>query len=399
LIATLFFFLSRPYTAVGQSMDSVVYEKGTRKYWQQINTLQKEKYNEFREWQKQFLNESDSRFSMMFSVSYGIPVIKQKVESLYPFLGKSIKTVEPDGSITEHGIYTTDGKGFRVMFRGRYMFNPIVGMELGVSAEKYKEIPNGIITTPSFEANLYSRSYSVTLTPQLVMTSPNLRNFYVYGRIGLYMPIWGGSLAEAHVVDYNGTLIREFLDTDIKTLIDFGDLILDYEKILGFIGYKATLDANIKVDFYKNLSVVGFQTAIGFRYQFSKKWGVAMEYFNGGYAPYLKNSKVQNFDVKVELFGRDVLFLNEDGGAISLLPGNEISITPEILYSTLNVNYHKSLDQNSNNSTLNPNGFDPTKPSDELTDKRLAYSHGFSIGLQYNLPSREERSKKNIKKL
>jgi hypothetical protein len=61
--------------------------------------------------------------------------------------------------------------------------------------------------------------------------------------------------------------------------------------------------------------------------------------------------------------------------------------------STLNVNYFTSLDQNSNNQLLNPNGFDPTQPSDELTDKRLTYSHGFFIGIQYNLPSRTERGK------
>jgi hypothetical protein len=78
---------------------------------------------------------------------------------------------------------------------------------------------------------------------------------------------------------------------------------------------------------------------------------------------------------------------------ISLLDGNEVAIEPDILASTLNVLYHQSLDGSSNNSTLNPDGFDPTKPSDILTDKRLAYAHGFFIGIQYNLPGRIERGK------
>lgn len=373
----------------------MAYEAGSREYWKQLKAQQKEKFNEFLEWQKQHLNVSDSRYSLMFSIGYGWPVINQRVEAPYPFLGSGILEQKADGSLTQRGIYTSDGKGFRTMIRNRFMFNPFAGMELGIGLEYYDEVPNGRIKSPTYKSNIISRSYAVTVTPQLVMSSPNLRNFYVYGRIGAYLPIWGGSRSEISVTDQRGTLIRAFLDADLQTLIDFGELLLDYEEILGILGYKADLAADVKVDFYKNPTVIGFQTAVGFRYQLTKKWGVVMEYFHGGYAPFLKNSQIEKLDLVVELFGSEVLVLNENGGLLQLPGGASSEIDPAFLASTLNVNYHTSLDQNSNNQSLNPAGFDPGKPGDELTDKRLTYSHGFFIGIQYNLPGRAERGKRD----
>lgn len=391
---SLFILISFSGTAAGQAADSVDIAEGSRAYWKHMKALQKSRFTEFTEWQQSFLNVPSGRYSVMLSVGYGLPVINQRVEAPYPYLGSGMLDLNADGTLKQTGIYTSDGKGFRTMIRQRYMFNPFAGMELGIGIEWYDEVPNGRVTSPGYKSNITSQSYAVTLTPQLVMSSPNLRNFYVYGRIGAYMPIWGGSRSSVSVDDRNGTLIRAFLDADLQTIIDFGELLIDYEDILAAVGYKATLEADVKVDFYKNPTVIGFQTAVGFRYQFSREWGVVMEYFHGGYAPFLKKSVVQDFHLAVELFGSEILILDENGGAIHLLPGTSVEITPDILGSTLNVNYYRSLDEESNNALLNPDGFDPTRPTDELTDKRLTYSHGFFVGIQYNLPSRGERGKK-----
>lgn len=388
LFSTLFII---PWWAMTQDADSLEQQTKGRTYWKDIRLEQKARLETVKDWQRQYVNIPDGRFSMLFTIGYGLPVINQKVEAPYPFLGTGVKVVNVDGSVVEEGIYTTDGAGIRGSLRGRFMINDLAGIELGIGLEWYDRIPNGKITLPTYKSLITSKSYGITLTPQLILSSPNIRNFYVYGRIGIYTPIWGGSRSEIDVTDRNGTLIRAFLDSDLQTLIDFGDLILDYEEILGALNYKATLKADVKVDFYKNLTVMGFQTAVGFRYQFKKNWGVMAEYFHGGYAPFLKSSTVEEFDLVIELLGREILVLNEDGGYVSLLPWEQTALSSDILGSTLNTNYFQSLNQDSNNSELNPDGFDPTQPTDELTDKRLTYSHGIFVGIQYNIPQRSKK--------
>ena len=94
ILATLLLF---SITTYGQQPDTTALDKKGRAYWKSLKTQQKAKFEEFKEWQSQYLNITDGKYSMMLSVGYGIPVINQRVEAPYPFLGSGILDVKADG--------------------------------------------------------------------------------------------------------------------------------------------------------------------------------------------------------------------------------------------------------------------------------------------------------------
>jgi len=110
-------------------------------------------------------------------------------------------------SITENGLYGSYGGGAKAGMALGYMFNKIVGVELGLNyfqsgnqlRERTSVTLNGAPGEFLFEQKAYARALAVI--PSLVMTTGNEQGPSPYARFSFVVPVWGDLIISTDIQD------------------------------------------------------------------------------------------------------------------------------------------------------------------------------------------------------
>lgn len=321
-------------------------------------------------------------------VGYGFPFLTIRQEAPYDFLGVSEFVEDQQGNVSDKLKLGTVGQGYRMGIGMGMMFNNYIGAEILINHNRYTEVTLGSINTPNYQSSLSLTAIDLAIMPQLVLQSPNLNNFYLYTKIGAFIPFYGYGDAKVNVVDREGRLIQQLAD-DIR-IGDFElgplvDVLGDYgvlADVLEPLGYEVRLQADVRANFLDRglketlKTVIGFTAVAGFKYQFSKTISISGELRYMGFHVSFVDTRVQNANIEVDLLGiQNAIRLNEN----------------DLHYATFNTNYVSELTQNSNNPDLNPTGFDDSLPVEELSFRTSTSVLSANIGFQFSLPNRKMR--------
>ncbi len=259
--------------------------------------------------------------------------------------------------------------------------------------------------------------------PQMVFNTPNLRNFYGYAKIGLFIPFFGQSYADARVIDNRGDLLFFLADGIIDGLggsIGAVDELFLNNQLASALGYSAELTASVDVDLKAAANVVGWTGAVGGRYQINDRVSVFGEFRVAGFNINTQRLTITELDASLEInnplavtllgavFGVPNLdniniTLTENGGASDIpipgfthaegdvpvqLPDGSFEIPRSNLESLIVTEFSDEITENSNN-LINPNGVDGTKPGEDLPLRKTTFSLGLNVGVQINLAKKK----------
>ncbi len=330
---------------------------------------------------------------------YGIPFLTVNRRSIESYLGVSDYFENAAGEISDKTVVTTDAAGFRSAFFFGHRINPYLAVEMDVAFTSYKSTLQGRIVSPDYTSQLFTKGRDFSLSPQVVLLSPEVGNFTFYGKFGFHFPAYASANADAKIEDYNGTFIKSISNNSQTNLFGILDLVAEAlgENVggLGFledgffnaIGYRFNLETEGKVDFRLRPDALGYTASLGVIYQISPLVSIMGEIRNGGYNITTKSYELSNVNGTMDLLGiRDYLVFTDEGVVVQ---GNEF-IPAEELQWLYKVNYHYALDEESNNERTNPNGLDYTKPSDRLGLRRSTYATSFNVCVQFNLRGKKQ---------
>ena len=362
----------------------------------EIRAMRQAKEVEYIAWERKYFN-SPGRFYMNVKGGYGWPLAIIKSEAIAPFefLGKSNLTIDNAGNVSDQLNLDSDGHGGRVSIAAGMMFNRFIGfeVELGYIDEIAKT--RSSINTPKLKTEFQSDLFEVYIDPVLLFQSPNMNNWYVYGRLGPHIAQWGLPRAFGSVDDRNGTLISGILWDPYQDILEslLGAPIT--QDLLDAVDYHGTLTADSRVYLqqdFKDYTVaeifrgIGINASFGFKYQATPIVSVFSELRIMGFNISVAQAIIEEFDAEITLFGGalTVLELDENGGQVL-----GMEVRPEELKSLLDVIYVNEFDETSNNPIYNPDGFNNYNQRNELAPRLSVMSIGFQVGLQINFPGKD----------
>ena len=246
-----------------------------------------------------------------------------------------------------HGSY---GSGGNVSAGVGYMFNNIIGFDIGItyshsntiSATDYRALPL-FVPTQYITATINSFAYGITLAPSLVITGEKTGwKVYPYGRFGILLPVAGKLTDEVTVLS----------PQDLNVAAD------------GWLGNRT----DIKLVTTGQLSL-GFGAAAGVAYKPFPFMNVFAE-INGGYINVnAKSSSITEWNATV---------YNSNGTSTVT---NDVPLRGT--YRT-QFTYVDQLTNTSNNAQYNSH-YDPTKPKQDLRPTSPGSNLGFNVGLTFFL--------------
>ncbi len=366
--------------------------------WKERRSIMKEYGDEYLAWERKHFN-SPGKWYMAIEGGYGWPFLKTEPELVPPllFLGNSDLTINNNGTSLNKLLMSSQGEGLRMGITLGKMFNRFVGFEGKIGYFISKEDNLSKIKTPYYNSRLDTRLSELSLSPSLVLQSPNMNNWYVVGKIGPYIPFWGNPTATAHINDRDGTLLAGLVADPVSGPLLEGIFEGEFApELLKALGYQAILDADVKIDLQQDfaefsvkeiLRAIGVSASLGFRYQPSPILSVFGEIAVKGYNISLAGITIEDLDAKVTILdgALTLLELNEEGGKVL---GSPSRIRKEQLISLLETNFVNELTHDSNNPYYNYKDFDEGQPRDELAPRLSVVSVGFNVGLQINFPGK-----------
>jgi hypothetical protein len=329
---------------------------------------------------------------------YGIPFLTVNRRNIETYLGVSDYFENAAGEILNRTVVTTDARGFRSAFYFGHKINPYLAVEMDVAYTTYTNTLQGRIVSPDYNSQLFSKGNDFSISPQVVLLSPEVGNFTFYGKFGFHFPAYAKANGTASIDDYNGTFLKSIAGKSEGNLLNIVDLVAETlgENVggLGFledgffkaIGYHFTLETDADIDFRLRGDAFGYTASLGVIYQINPLISVMGEIRNRGYNITTKSYELSNVNGSLDILGiNDYLVFTDEG---VLVEGNEFIPASELQW-LYKVNYHYELDENSNNERTNPNGIDYTKPSDRLGLRRSTFATSFNVGIQFNLKGKK----------
>ena len=376
--------------------------------WNQKKQIRKQADADYFAWERKYFN-SPGKWYMSIGGGYGFPFLTTEPELVPPlfFLGNSNLEINKNGTSLNKALLSGQGGGGRLNLTVGKMFNRFVGFEMVMGYFMAKKDNLSTINRPNYYSELNTDLTEISFTPSVVFQSPNMKNFYVYGKIGPYIPFWGNPRAKAYINDREGVYLSQggifndpFLEPLLKELLetDFGQGLLD------LTDFRTEVRADVKIILQQNIDefslkeiarAIGGSASMGFKYQATPIVSLFGEVGVKGYNISLAKIVIEDLDAKLTLFNDDltVLTLNENGANIL---GNEIS--PGALTSTLETNYVNELNENSNNPKYNGKDYSTFRPRDELAPRLSIVTIAFNVGLQFNFPGRGVYYRPNSRK-
>ncbi|MDR7208386.1 outer membrane beta-barrel protein [Flavobacterium piscis] len=241
---------------------------------------------------------------------------------------------------TNHGSF---GEGFRTGLTAGYRFSTRLGVEMGInyysSADKLMvETTNRLVATSP--ANIFVTGDAVgkirawDLSPSLVLFLGENKGFEPYTKVGVIVPIHGDLTIETN---------REYSTAA-------GVMAKTYSE-----------------DVVKPNPTIGFMAALGTSYKLGTRISVYAEL---EYRNFTVHGKSKETEVYTEN-GEDKLNTTTNFRAAS--------------YSANHTNYVDKLTTSSNSKVTNPDGFDDTKATDDISSYVGISGVGLTFGLRYSL--------------
>ncbi|MEZ5009035.1 MAG: hypothetical protein R2753_12865 [Chitinophagales bacterium] len=360
----------------------------------------KEMLKRLKEEQAKHFNVAQGKWYFGTRFGYGVPFLTVNRRNVEDYLGISDYFESDLGEISNRTIVTNDAGGLKTAIYGGYRFNQFVSTEIDLSFNYYNEVLQGRVESPTYNSELFTRGKSISINPQIVLYSPNMGNFTIFGKFGFYLPFYADAKGTAKIDDRDGTFIKSIAsgsDANLLKIVDaVAELVGENVDGLGFledgffnaIGYRFQYEADVDVDFRIDQQAIGYSGSIGVIYQISPLVSLFAEVKNGGYNITTKAYRSKAVDGTLDIFGnRNYVVLTSEGAVVD---GSEV-IPAEELNFLYNVNYEYSIDENSNNDVTNPNGIDPTKPTDRLALRRSTFDVSFNVSVQFNFKGKKNK--------
>lgn len=356
------------------------------------------------EWERKYFN-SPGKWYMALEAGYGFPFLTTEPEAVPPllFIGNSFLEEKPDGSRFNKLLLSGQGGGHRIGLTVGKMFTRFVGFE--VKMGYFKAVTDNLSTVnqPKFNAVLDTRLSELSISPSLVLRSPNMRNFYLIGKIGPYIPQWGNPRARAFIDDRDGSFLTGVLDDPlINSVLGVAlenDVVQDILELANFRTIvKADVEISLQQDFseYKLNEIlrgIGVNASFGFRYQATPIVSVYGDINVKGYNISLARVLIDDLTVKTTVLGgTELISLTEDGGSIL-----GIDVEKKQLKALLETRYVNELTNGSNNPAYveELNNFNPRE---ELAPRLSVVALSFNVGLQFNFPGKGVYYRENSRK-
>lgn len=241
---------------------------------------------------------------------------------------------------TNHGSF---GEGFRTGLTAGYRFSPRLGVELGFnyfnSREKTMVQTTNILVPNPANIPIYATGDAVgkieayDLAPAIVLFLGESNGFEPYTKVGVIVPVHGNLTIET-----------------TRAYTTPAGVTNTYTK-----------------DVVKPNPTVGFMAALGTSYKLGKHISVFAEI---EYRNFTVHGKTKETEVYTEN-GVDKLNTTTNFRTAS--------------YSANHVNYVDKIDSNSNSMLTNPDGFDNTKATDDISSYIGISGLGLTFGLKYSL--------------
>ena len=241
--------------------------------------------------------------------------------------------------VSEESVTGSFGEGFRTGVTAGYRFNARLGVEMGINYYSSSDKTMAQTTTdqifvssgrPVYNFKSEGRIRAFDLAPALVLFLGENAGFEPYTKVGVLLPVHG--------------------DLEITT-----DAIAPTG-----VASPATVAIH-SVDKVKPNPTVGFMAALGTSYKLGKHISAFAEL------------EYRNFTVHGKTKETTAFTMN---GADALAGRTQAQI---------HTNYGNSINTTSNNATTNPEGFDSSKPMDELSSYVGISGLGLTLGLKYSL--------------
>ncbi|MCB0502514.1 MAG: hypothetical protein KDD32_07510 [Bacteroidetes bacterium] len=403
LVALVLLLLSTALNVLGQKED---HQPVNGWEWKEdipdedIKQSRKEMLRSLKEEQSKYFNIPQGKWYFGTQFGYGVPFLTVNRRNIEDYLGVSDYFESEAGEISNRTIVTNDAGGMKAAVYGGFRFNQFVSTEIDLSFNYYDKVLQGRIESPNYNSELFTRGKSISLNPQIVLYSPNMGNFTIFGKFGFYVPLYVEASGTARIDDRNGTFVKSLATGSEANLLEIVDAVAELlgENVdgLGFledgffnaIGYRFQYEADVDVDFRIDQQAIGYSGSIGMIYQISPLVSLFAEVKNGGYNITTKGYHLKNVDGTLDVFGnRNYVVLTSEGAVVD---GEQV-ISAEELNFLYNVNYEYSLDENSNNEVTNPNGVNPLKPTDRLALRRSSFDVSFNVSVQFNFKGKKNK--------
>lgn len=358
--------------------------------------LRHQKEQEYLEWERTYFN-SPGKWFINFKAGYGWPLSVIKGEAIAPFefLGKSYYDEDANGNISDKLNLDSDGQGQRIALGFGMMINRFIGFELELGYVNEVRKTRAYINSPTLQTEFESDLFELYTDPLLVWQTPNMNNWYMYGRIGPHIAQWGRPRAFGTVVDYEGALISGILWDPLQDALETIIGAEPVQDVLQALDYKGTLTADSKIFLQQNpedypfneiLRGVGINASLGFKYQATPLVSVFAEARVMGFNVSVAQAIIEDLDAEITLLGGTVslLELTENGGQIL---GQQVQ--PEEIKFLLDILYVNEFDEDANNPVYNPDGFNNYNQREELAPRLSVMSVGFQVGLQINFSGKD----------
>ncbi len=364
-----------------------------------VKEVRQEKLMELKDKQSEHFNMPQGKWYFGLRGGWATPLLTVNRRNIEDYLGTSDYFENSLGEISNKTVVTNDGGGFKGAVYAGYQFNQFVSAEVDLSFNEHGESLQGRIESPLYNSELITRGRSIAINPSIVLSSPNLGNVKIFGKFGLYMPLWVDAKGVASIDDRNGTFLKSIATERTGNFIEIVDVLVQglganvdgleflEDGVFHALGYYYRYEGEADVDFRIDQHAIGFSGSLGLAYQISPLISILGEVKVGGNGITAKSYSVDNINARLDIAGeRDVLVINEDG---AILYGNQM-IPAEELNWLFDVNYEYEIDETSNNSVTNPNGIDRSKPTDRVAIRRSIYDFGFNVSLQFNFKGKKE---------
>ncbi len=357
-----------------------------------------ERQSGFETWMQTVFNHPDAGWFLDISAGYGIPFLPVRLESPREYIGN--KDVFSNGAYTsEKALLGTNGGGGSIDFQFGRMHNSFIGWAVALTYSDYPVILDARINTPYYKAKQTTDSWTIGMSPMLVLNSGNMNNFFVYGKVGPFLPFLGNSISTVTIADNELKIITDVLlaGSPLADVLRGGiDLIFGNPDELP-VNLSDLIELNIDAVAQTSfVPTIGINATVGFRYQFSDVVSLFAEGRVIAYTIKAKETSIYDFNFGGKILGQPLESLIPSiplGDKEYILPFTEDS-APELLLTTQYIN---EVTSKSNNSSLNPQ-VDYSKPAEELAFRKNTSTIYANIGVQINIPKRDKETKKEKRK-
>ena len=188
------------------------------------------------------------------SAGYGMPYMSTNKRSPLKEIGDK-DWYQHGNQLSVKPIIGTNGGGFAFNFGWGHMFNKHIGIDVLHTIAWHPERLDARIDLDNYYATQKTGTFSIYISPHLVMRWDNGKRFGITGKAGLVAPIFGKTSTRAYILDKQGRIIETLGGLPILPLNIPGLLGLEIE-IIGraHTEYKPTLGVSASIGFDVKIS-------------------------------------------------------------------------------------------------------------------------------------------------